>query len=131
MRPRFFIFQCSIYINKQIPPPDFPRPGLSCRVPPVPPTARFGGRLPPLLPRPRWGGADPWPDRPPRAQQRWVPDRKTSVRGAQLRTSLKPIENHSTLSYRGVKGALNWVPIMPREVSLSDSGCNFFFQSGL
>ena len=35
-------------------------------------------------------------------------------------------DHHITEALAGLKGALNWVPIMPRHASLSDSGCEFF-----
>ena len=33
--------------------------------------------------------------------------------------------NHNTIVFRGLWWALNWVPIVPRKASLSDSGCDF------
>ena len=38
---------------------------------------------------------------------------------------LKPFKQHSTIVSRVLRGAVNWVPIMPRDASLSDSRCNF------
>ena len=35
------------------------------------------------------------------------------------RPNVKPLGHHSTMVSKGVRGALNWVPIMPRGVSLS------------
>ena len=43
--------------------------------------------------------------------------------------SQKPLEHHDTIVLRGLSGGINWSPIMPRSVSLSDSRCKFF-QSG-
>ena len=45
---------------------------------------------------------------------------------AQLSTPLKSFEHHRNIELRSLRGALNWALIMPRDVGLSDSGCNFF-----
>ena len=47
------------------------------------------------------------------------------IMGARSRTHLNPFEqnNHITIV---MKGTFNWVPIMPRNASYSDSGCKFF-----
>ena len=45
--------------------------------------------------------------------------------GAQLRALLKPLDCHSTIVSRGLRRALNWSPIMPRNVSLWGNECNF------
>ena len=52
------------------------------------------------------------------------------IMGTGLRASLKPSGYHSIIVLRCLKEALHWVPIMPRDARLSDSGC-IFFQSGL
>ena len=38
---------------------------------------------------------------------------------------LKPLEHQIALVLRGLRRVLNWTFIMPRDVSLSDSRCNF------
>ena len=60
----------------------------------------------------------------------------TTIRDARLSASWGPhsspeTPHHPTQHYciEGFKGALNLSPIMPRDVSLSDSQCKFF-QSG-
>ena len=49
---------------------------------------------------------------------------------AQLRVSLKPFEPSQYHRIEGLRGALNWAPIIPRYDNLSGSGCKFF-QSNL
>ena len=50
------------------------------------------------------------------------------ILGAQLRFPLKPPIHHITIILRDFRRALNWVPIMPSNVSLSDSECDIFQQ---
>ena len=52
-----------------------------------------------------------------------------SIMEAQVRVPLKSPAHHITIVLLGLKGALNFNPIMPRDASLSDSKCRFF-QSG-
>ena len=40
---------------------------------------------------------------------------------------LKTPVHHSTIGLRGWRGALNWTRIMPWDISLSDTECEFFF----
>ena len=40
--------------------------------------------------------------------------------------SWNPWDDHNTIVFRGVRGALNWAPFRPRDVSLSDRRYNFF-----
>ena len=34
-----------------------------------------------------------------------------------------PSDHHNTMVLKGLRGALNWAPIKPRDASLPDSGC--------
>ena len=46
------------------------------------------------------------------------------IMGEQLRASLESPVHHNSISMRGLRGGgLNWSPIMPRDVSLSDRQC--------
>ena len=51
------------------------------------------------------------------------------IMGYQLKATLKPSVDHITIVLRGLRGALNWAPNVPRDASLSNSGCEFL-QSG-
>ena len=44
----------------------------------------------------------------------------------QLRGSLKPIQYHGVMVLRGLRGALDWSPIMPRDDYLSDNRNDIF-----
>ena len=48
---------------------------------------------------------------------------------AQLRALLKPLEPSQHYRIEWLRSALNWSPIMPRDISLFYSRCEFFFQS--
>ena len=39
--------------------------------------------------------------------------------------SWNPSDHHNAIELKGLKGSLNWVPIMLRDASPSGSGCNF------
>ena len=41
-------------------------------------------------------------------------------------TPCNPSDYHSTIVLRGLRGSNNWTPIVPRDISLSGSGCNCF-----
>ena len=41
-------------------------------------------------------------------------------------TPWNPLDHHRTLVFGGLRGCHNWAAIVPRDASLSDSGCNFF-----
>ena len=61
--------------------------------------------------------------------------RRTTIRetyvsrlyGDQSKVPLKPNVYHSTIVLRGLTGAVNWSPIMPRDASLSDSQFESFW----
>ena len=38
----------------------------------------------------------------------------------------EPLLHYSTIALRGLSGALNWDPILPRDISLLHSECKFF-----
>ena len=48
------------------------------------------------------------------------------IMGEIKRAPLKPHEHHGTMASRGLRGSLNWVPIMSRGENLSDSRCDIF-----
>ena len=50
----------------------------------------------------------------------------SALRWPNLRASVKPPGHQNTIALRGVRGALNWDPIMPIDASLSDCECKFF-----
>ena len=49
---------------------------------------------------------------------------------AQLKDLLKPFVHHSTIVLRGLRDALYWSPIMPRDASLSHRQCKLFQPGG-
>ena len=44
-----------------------------------------------------------------------------------IKDPLNNLDHHSTMELSGLRGTLNWSPIIPRDASLSDSWCNFTF----
>ena len=51
--------------------------------------------------------------------------------GALLRAHWNFSNHQNTIALRGSRRAQNWTPMMPRDTSLSDSGCYIFFLVGL